>query len=50
LGVVARAFWMVRRELVVKGEVRDIMDAEGYIWLVDAWAAAVMSVLDNMSP
>jgi hypothetical protein len=44
------ALWSVRKDPRVKGEVRDMMDAEGWIWRVVACAAAVMSVLDNISP
>lgn len=47
---VIMAPWSVRKDPRVKGEVRDMMDAEGWIWRVDACAAAVMSVLDNISP
>lgn len=36
--------------LRVNGDVRDMMDAEGLTREVDAIAAVVMSVLDNMSP
>jgi hypothetical protein len=44
------ALWSVRKEPRVNGEVRDMMDVEGWMWRVDACAAAVMSVLDNISP
>ena len=45
-----RALWSVRRELRVKGDVREMIDAEGWTRVVDAWTAVDMSVLDNMSP
>jgi hypothetical protein len=44
------ALWSVRRELRVKGEVRDIMDVEGWTWRTEACAAAVINALDNISP
>ena len=37
-------------ELRVKGDAREMIDAEGWTRVVDAWTAVVMSVLDNMSP
>jgi len=45
-----RELWSVQRELRVKGDVREMIDAEGWTRVVDAWAVVVMSVLDNMSP
>ena len=45
-----RAVRSVCRVLRVKGDVREIMDAEGLTRVVDAMCTAVMSVLDNMFP